>query len=95
MPENTTPNLVLPPRLAERRADCVALSTHLLDHLERAAVTASSLADQVRDAQPATDGVTLTLQSARDMIVQVREMVLREQAGLVDRYADALHGEPS
>jgi hypothetical protein len=79
--------------LSERRAKCVGLSATLLDHLERAAVTASSLADQVRDADPATGGIPLTFDSARDLIVQVRETVLREQPGLVEAYADALRRE--
>lgn len=76
--------------LSERRAECVALSTTLLDHLEHAAVTASSLADQVRSAEPATGGIPLTFDSCRDLLVQVREMVLREQPGLVEAYVDAL-----
>jgi hypothetical protein len=79
--------------LSERRAKCVTLSTQLLDHLERAAVTASSLATQVRGADPATGGIPLTFESARDLIVQVREMMLREQPGLVEAYADALRRE--
>lgn len=79
--------------LIEIRAECVTLSTVLLDHLERAAVTASSLTDKVRDSEPATGGVPLTFESMRDLIVQVREMALREQPGLVEQYADALRRE--
>lgn len=89
-----TLHTVPPPReqepLSERRAECVALSTTLLDHLERAAVTASSLTDKVRAAEPATGGVVLTFQSMTDLLAQVREMVLREQVDLVEQYADAL-----
>jgi hypothetical protein len=92
-----TLHAVPPPReqepLSQRRAECVALSNQLLDHLERAAVTASSLTDKVRDAEPKTGGVVLTFQSMTDLLAQVREMVLREQVGLVEAYADALRRE--
>lgn len=76
--------------LAERRARCVTLSAQLLAQIEHAAVTAERLADAVAGAEPVTGGVTLTLRAVRDQLVVQREIVLREQPGLVEGYADAL-----
>jgi hypothetical protein len=82
-----------PVPLSARRARCVELSTTLLDHLERAAVVASGLADEIKASEPATPGVPIVLRGVVDDLRQIREAVLREQPGLVEAYSNALRRE--
>jgi hypothetical protein len=75
--------------LATHRAQVAALLASALDHVERAAVCAQQALDAGQHGQ-IDDGPRLSIEAVLSSLRQQREVLIDEQAAMVEAYADSL-----